>query len=399
VSGPARRPLAALVVGTTGLRRPGPDTWRTVAVTIGCVAVALGLAAALVAVSGGSPVEVVDALFTGSVADTAAWSQTLVKAAPLLLVALGACIANRAGVFNIGQEGQLMIGAMVGCYVALHLQGPGWLVVPVALAAAALGGGAWAGASAAMYYTRGTNVVVSTLLLTFIAMQVVQYAVNSPSLLQESGSGTGPARPQSDQVPEYLRLPTFGSYPDLTVGVGAILALVATIVLTVLLARSRWGFRLTMLGLNPMAARRAGIRAPRLGGSALVLSGAFAGLAGGVVLLETVFRLQPGLSNNLGWDGLLVALVARSRPGLAAPVAVLFGALRAGSTYLAATGVPAYIVDVVQAMLVLAFVIPPVLSALWSRRARDRRTAAGTGSPAAPAASATTMPADEGVTV
>ena len=376
VSAPARRPLAALVVGKGGLRRPGPDAWRTAAVTVACVGLALALAAALVAVSGGSPAEVVHALFTGSVADAAAWSQTIVNATPLLLVALGACIANRAGVFNIGQEGQLLIGAMVGCYVALHLQGPGWLVIPVAVAAAALGGGVWAGASAVMYYTRGTNVVVSTLLMTFIAAQVVQFAVNSPSLLQESRRGAGPARPQSDALPEYLRLPALGHYPGLTVGVGAILAVVATVVLSILLARSRWGFRLTMLGLNPLAARHAGIRAPRLGGSALVLSGAFAGLAGGIVLMGTVFRLQPALSNNFGWDGLLVALVARSRPGLALPVAVLFGALRAGSGYLAATGVPSYIVDVVQALLVLAFVVPPVLSALWSRRARDRRSAA-----------------------
>src|SRR4051794_32075653 len=197
---PARRPLAALVVGTGGLRRPGPDTWRTVAVTVGCVAVALALAAALVAVSGGSPVEVVDALFTGSIADSAGWSQTLVNAAPLLLVALGACIANRAGVFNIGQEGQLLIGAMVGCFVALRLQGPGWLVITAALVAAAAGGGAWSGISAAMYYTRGVNVVVTTLLLTFIAAQVVQFAVLRPWLLQESGIGDGPARPQSDAV-------------------------------------------------------------------------------------------------------------------------------------------------------------------------------------------------------
>lgn len=384
-----RRPLASYVVGASGIRRPGADAWRTTAVTLLCLAIAVGLSAALVAFSGGSPVEVVDALFTGSVADPAAWSQTLVNATPLLLVALGACIANRAGVFNIGQEGQLLIGAMVGCYVALHLTGPGWLVIPVALGAAALGGGAWSGISAAMYYTRGTNVVVSTLLLTFIGAQVVQFAVVSPSILQEAGMGSGPARAQSDALPEYLRLPSLGEYPDLAVGAGFIVAVVATVVLAVLLARSRWGFRLNMLGFNPLAARHAGIRASRLGGSALVLSGAFAGLAGGVILMGTVFRLQPAMANNFGWDGMLVALVARSRPGLALPVAVLFGALRAGSSFLAATGVPDYLVDVVQALLVLAFVIPPLVSAAWGRRARGRQAAASVASaqPVAPTAS------------
>jgi simple sugar transport system permease protein len=351
--------------------------------TVLCLAVAVGLSGALVALSDGSPAEVVDALWTGSLADAAGWSQTLVNATPLLLVALGACIANRAGVFNIGQEGQLLIGAMVGCYVALHLQGPGWMVIPVALAAAALGGGAWSGISAAMYYTRGTNVVVSTLLLTFIGAQVVQFAVISPSILQEQGVGGGIARPQSDALPEYLRLPSFGEYPDLAVGVGFVVAAVATVVLAVLLARSRWGFRLNMLGFNPLAARHAGIRASRLGGSALVISGAFAGLAGGVLLMGTVFRLQPAMANNFGWDGMLVALVARSRPGLALPVALLFGALRSGASFLAATGVPDYLVDVVQALLVLAFVVPPMLSAAWSRRAAGR-AASTTAPPAQP---------------
>src|SRR3712207_4145617 len=166
--------------------------------------------------------------------------------------------------------------------------------------------------------------------------------------MQETGIGNGPARPQSDAVPDHVRLASFGQYPDLTVGVGIVLAAVATVVLAVLLDRSRWGFRLTMLGFNPLAARHAGIRASRLGGSALVLSGAFAGLAGGVILLGTVFRLQPAISDNVGWDGLLVALVAHSRPGLALPVAVLFGGLRAGSGFLAATGVPDHLVDVIQ---------------------------------------------------
>ncbi|MGY1741343.1 MULTISPECIES: ABC transporter permease [unclassified Blastococcus] len=393
-TGSPRRPLVSHVVGSTGLRRPSADAWRTAGITVACVAVAVGLAALLVTIADGSPSEVVDALYTGSIADAAGWSQTLVNAAPLLLVALGACIANRAGVFNIGQEGQLLIGAMVGCFVALRLQGPGWLVITVALVAAAAGGGVWSGISAAMYYTRGVNVVVTTLLLTFIAAQVVQFAVLSPSLLQETGIGNGPARPQSDAVPEYLRLASFGEYPDLTIGVGVILAVVATVVLAVLLGRSRWGFRLNMLGFNPLAARHAGIRASRLGGSALVLSGAFAGLAGGVILMGTVFRLQPAISNNFGWDGLLVALVARSRPGLALPVAVLFGGLRAGSSYLAATGVPDYLVDVIQALLVLAFVVPPVLSAMWGRRIRNRSAL-----PTPPARPSAAAPAKEEVPV
>jgi general nucleoside transport system permease protein len=342
--------------------------------TLGCLAVAVALSALLVALSGGSPVAVVQALYAGSFSGPAAWSQTLVNATPLLLVALGSCVANRAGVFNIGQEGQLIVGAMAGCYVALHLAGPGWVVVPVALAVAALGGGAWAGISGVMHYTRGTNIIVSTLLLTFVGVQLVQFAVNSPAVLQQSVRTGGTVSAQSDLLPEYLRLGSFGEYPGLAVGYGFLVAIVATAVLAVLLGRSRWGFRIRMLGFNPLAARHAGIRASRLGGGALALSGAFAGLAGGIILMGTVFRLQPAMANNFGWDGMLVALVARGNPVLAVPVALVFGALRSGASYLATTGVPDYLVDIVQALIVLAFVVPPVLAATARLRARHRGT-------------------------
>lgn len=375
--------LAALTGGSGfALRRPGRETWRTAGVTVVAVAVAVGLSVLLVAVSGGSPSSVIHALYTGSVASRSAWSQTLVNAAPLLLVALGACIGNRAGVFNIGQEGQLIVGAMVGCWVALHLAGPGWVVIVLALGAAALGGAVWAGASAVAYYKRGTNVVVSTLLMTFVGLQLVNFSLNKQWLLQQKRTHEGTLTAQSDMLPPYLQLPNWGQAGGLTVGAGFILAVVATAVLGLLINRSRWGFRLRMLGLNPIAARHAGIRAPRLGGSALALSGAFAGLAGGVILMGTVYRLQPALANNFGWDGLLVALVARSKPLLALPVAVLFGALRAGASFLAATGVPNYLVDIVQALLVLAFVVPPVLSAVLAQRSRDRQASLPRPTPA-----------------
>jgi ABC-type uncharacterized transport system permease subunit len=335
--------------------------------TVVAVAIAVLASMGLVAATGGSPIDAARALYTGSVSDAGSWGQTLTAAAPLLLVALGACISNRAGVFNIGQEGQLLIGAAAGCYVALHLALPGVLLMILSLGAAALAGGAWAGASAVMNYTRGVNVVVSTLLMSFLAIQLVSFAVSVPWLLQEPRSNaTDIASPESPILPEAVRIPGFGNYPGLVVGGGLVLAIICTLLLAVALGRSRWGFRLNMLGLNPMAARHAGVRASRLGGSALMLSGAFAGLGGAVILFGSVFRLQPALSNNFGWDGLLVALIARSRPIAAIPVAVLFGALRSGSSFLASTGVPNYLVDVVQSLLVLAFVVPPVVARVRS---------------------------------
>jgi simple sugar transport system permease protein len=370
--------MARSLPNVAQLMRPSGRSVQVALLTVVAVAIALLAATGLVAATGGSPLDAAQALYSGSVSNLSAWNQTLATATPLLLVALGACISNRAGIFNIGQEGQLLLGAAAGCYVALHLALPGVIVMILSLLAAAAAGGVWAGASAVMNYTRGVNVVVSTLLMSFLAIQLVSYSVNVPWLLQEPrASASSTASPESALLPDSVRIPGFGNEPSLVINGGLILAIVLTAVLALLLRNSRWGFRLNMLGLNPLAARHAGVRASIWGGSSLMLSGAFAGLAGGVILAGQVFRLQPALSNNFGWDGLLVALIARSRPWAAVPVALLFGALRSGSSFLAATGVPNYLVAVVQSLLVLAFVVPPVLATVRSRGRSEAPVAAG----------------------
>ncbi|MGP4022841.1 ABC transporter permease [Actinomadura sp. 3N407] len=366
---------------------PGAGGAQVAMATAVAVALALAVSSALVAATGGSPAGAVTALYDGSLSSPAAVSSTLLYAAPLLLVAVGTCVCVRAGVFNLGQEGQVLIGALAGAGVGLRLALPGPALLVIALIAAALAGGAWAGISSLMHRFRGVNIVVSTLLMTFLAQQLVSYAVNTPWLLQETRLGNATVSPQSNRLPENGLLGSFGEYPGLQVNGGLLLALVAAVVIAVLIARSRWGFRLTMLGLNPRAARHAGVRVAALSGTALAVSGAFAGVAGAVLLASPVGtnRLQGGISNNIGWDGLLVALVARNRPLMAIPVALLFGVLRSGGGFLASTGVPHFLVDVVKSLLVLAFVVPPVLTEALRRRRESRRggTDADTAAPKA----------------
>ncbi|GAA3955300.1 ABC transporter permease [Actinomadura viridis] len=370
--GPGRRLITYLEPGGLGGGLPTAGT------TVLAVAVALVLSSLLVAATGGSPSDAVRALFEGSLGGSTAWSSTLLYTAPLLLVAVGACISTRAGVFNLGQEGQLLIGALAGAWVALRLAVPGPALLLIALVAAMVAGGAWAGLSSLMHRWRGVNIVVSTLLMTFLAQQLVAFAVTTPWLLQETRLGNATVSPQSNKLPEGALLGSLGQYPNLQINGGLLIALLAAVVIAVLIARSRWGFRLTMLGLNPRAARHAGVRVAAMAGAALALSGAFAGLAGAILLTSPVGtnRLQAGISTNIGWDGLLVALVARNRPLLAIPVALLFGVLRSGGGFLAATGVPAFLVDVVKSLLVLAFVIPPVAVAAVRRRKEARRASA-----------------------
>ncbi|WP_371572994.1 ABC transporter permease [Streptomyces sp. NBC_01314] len=359
----ARRVLALL--------RPGPGGWIVAGLTVVLVAVAAGASALLLVLTGGSPSASAAAIWTGSLANATGWTTTLLNAAPLLLVAVGACICVSAGTFNIGQEGQVLIGGLTGAWVGLRLALPGPTLVVVVLIAAAVGGGAWAALSALMLRLRGVNIPVSTLLMTFLAIQLVTFAVSTPGLLQESAQGSsGIADAASNPVPANAQLGGFGQYPSVQLNVGLLIALVAAVGVAVVLNRSRWGFRVRMVGLNPLTARHTGIRVAALGGFALALSGAFAGLAGGLLLISPVGtnRLQAGLSDNFGWDGLLVALVARNRPLATIPVSLAFAVLRAGGDFLSATGVPYFLVDVVKALLVLAFVAPPVLVDLFRRR-------------------------------
>ncbi|WP_079077231.1 ABC transporter permease [Streptomyces sp. Root369] len=358
----ARRFLARL--------RPGPGSRLVVGLTVVLVALAAGASALLLLLTGGSPSASASAIWTGSLADATGWTTTLLNAAPLLLVAVGACVCASAGTFNIGQEGQVLIGGLAGAWVGLRLALPGPMLVVVVMIAAAVGGGAWAALSALMLRYRGVNVPVSTLLMTFLAIQLVTFAVSTP-WLQESAQGTsGIADAASNPLPANARLGGFGQYPSVQLNSGLFIALVAAVGVALVLSRSRWGFRVRMLGLNPLTAKHTGVRVAALGGFTLALSGALAGLAGGLLLVSPIGtnQLQAGLSDNFGWDGLLVALVARNRPLVAVPVSLVFAVLRAGGDFLSATGVPYYLVDVVKALLVLAFVAPPVLVDLFRRR-------------------------------
>ncbi|WP_439680206.1 ABC transporter permease [Embleya sp. MST-111070] len=349
-------------------RRPRLADLGTPLLYLLSLSTALALAGLLIALVGQSPWDAANAMYDGSLADGAAIGQSIDQAAPLLLVAVGSVIAARAGIFNIGQEGQLLVGAAVGAAIALFTPGPGPLVLILALLGAAVGGALWAGIAALLFYWRGVAVVISTLLLIFVANQAVSYTVNSPSLLREKAVAGQVTTSQTDMLAESVWLPRIGEYPDFNIGAGIFIALVSAVGTSLVLVRTRLGFRLRMLGLNPKAAHRAGVGAVLVGGGALLASGAFAGLAGGVMLTGNGHRMQDGFADNVGFDGLLVALVARDKPLLAVPVALFFGALRAGGGFLSATGVPRYIVAVVTALMVLATVFPAAYAEVRRRR-------------------------------
>lgn len=367
--------MTDVVIPRSGMTDERRQRLTSALVYIGLVAAAilsaLALAALILALADRPAGEAFELLARGSVGSTAAIVTSLNHTAPILVVAIGACIAGRAGLMNIGQEGQVLLGATFGVVVGTTLSGPSWMMVPIVLAGAALGGAAWAGIAAVLRYVSNVNEVVSTLLLNLLAVAFVSYLVNQPSLLQENipQGSIQAASPQTDAIDRAAQLPALLSGRGYRLHAGVLIGVVLAVVVAFLLARSRWGFRLRMFGHNPRAARRAGVRPIVMGASALVLSGAFAGLAGGIVLSGTAMRVTPAVAGNFGWEGLLVALVARYNAVTAIVVAFLFGALRAGGGSLAASGVDSSIVGVIQALIVLAVMLP----ALYMQRRRSRR--------------------------
>lgn len=343
-----------------------------VALYAGSVACALLLSALLVEATGGSWRPVLDALIDGSFRGPGRWGQTLGAAAPMLLVALGTIVSARAGLVNIGQEGQLLIGVAFAVFFGFRIGGPGPVNIVVVLIAGAVGGAVWAGVAGVLRFWRGVPEVLSTLLLVTVAGQAVAFGLKHQSLLLAPEANRGNRNQVSEQLAENSRLPNLHLFGN-DVPSAAFIAVGLAVVLAFTISRTVWGFRLRMLGRNPRAARRAGVSERQYGMMALLIGGAFAGLAGAVMLAGGGFqfgnfRLVPGFSASIGWTGLLVALVAREKALAAIPVAVVFGALRTGSGFVGSTGVEGRITDVIQGLLVLALLVPPALMFVRDRR-------------------------------
>jgi len=321
------------------------------------------LLVALLALGGYDVTAALAALWRGSVGSTyALFSATLVRATPLLLAGLAVALAFRAGVWNIGAEGQLLAGA-TGAIAATALPLPGPIRLVLAMLFAALAGALWA-LPAALLRRRGVLEVISTIMLNFVALNLVGYLVRGP--LQEPTH----AYPQSPTIDAAARLPRIpGSRLHLGVGV----AFAAAVALGIVLRRSAWGFRVRAVGANAGAAASAGlIDVPRVALEVFLVSGALAGLAGGIEATGVTYALYEGLSPGYGYTAIAVALLARLDPLFVVPSALLFGALEAGATAMQRdAGVPSAFVTVVEGSLVLLVLLLPTATRAWADR--DRR--------------------------
>ena len=329
------------------------NAWRTILVQVVAVLLALLIGAVLLLISGANPIEAYAALFRGAFGSPIAIGRTLEKATPLIFSGLAVAFAFKAGMFNIGAQGQLLFGAITAAFLGFALHGlPPIIHMPLALIGGALAGGAYAYIPGALKAYRGVHEVITTIMLNYIAINITDYLADGP--WKDTSPGNVVARtPNIDPAAVIGKL---GPVP-----IGFIIAILAAFVVWWLLQKTTVGFEIRMVGLNPSAARYAGIKVAKTLILTMVISGFLAGMGGAVETLGVVHRYQPGFNVGLGFDGITVAMLGKTNPFGVIPAAILVGAMKAGSAEMQfSSGVAKEITDVIQA-LILFFVAADVI--------------------------------------
>ena len=325
------------------------------------ISVAAVLAAALVGLVlifalGVSVSEAIAAFIDGTLGTPYAIAASVNRSIAFALVGIGFVIANRANLVNVGGEGQIAVGGIAATAVALygHVDGlPAGLAFILPLLAAVLAGMLWGSIAGILKIKAGTNEVISTLLLSFIAVWLLYWCVQSPQLLRKPMTSSA-TLPESLEIPEASKLPLLTGDFSFPLHIGLPITVVIAIIAGIVLAKTLFGLQLRAVGFNPVAASRAGISYARMVMISLATAGALGGLAGGFMLLGEQYVLKNGFSSGYGFDGLVAGLLARGSVVGVIAAALLFGFLRSGGINMEmVAGVPTALVMVIQGLIVV----------------------------------------------
>jgi ABC-type uncharacterized transport system permease subunit len=308
---------------------------------------AFGILILAVWAAGVSPLEAGGKLIEGSMGTPGAISGTLRELTPLILAGIAVFLALKAGLFNIGVEGQLVMGAVSAAFVALQIPGPAGMFLAIVVGAAA--GALWALPAGLIKAYRGGHEVITTIMLNNVAGFLTTALVAGPLKAPGQESTTTATLPNSSMLPSVYDV------VPLQISSALLLALVMLVMLAVWFKRSVAGFELSLVGANPRAAQLAGVNTSRTVVSAMVVSGAIGGVAGAVQVLAYEGRFFSGFSPGYGFDALGVALLAGGSAFGILPAALLFGILAKGGTSLQIMGVPKGITLIVLGLLILVF--------------------------------------------
>ena len=319
------------------------------------------------------------ALFQGSVfnprgnsaaAQFAPFMETLTIATPLITAGLGVALAFRAGLFNIGAQGQIIMAGILAAWAGFALHLPMGLHLLLVLVAGIIGGALWGGLVGVLKARTGAHEVILTIMFNYIALYFLRYLLNTPAFQRPGESN--PISPILDPSAVYPQI--FGSQYRLHLGF--ILAIGATVLVWWLLNRSTVGFEFRAVGANPQAAQTAGINVSRSTILVMAMAGALAGLSGVAQVAGTEKVLTDGVAATYGFDAITVALLGRSTPWGTFAAGLLFGAFRAGAVQMQIqTGTPIDIVLVVQSLIVLFIAAPPLVRAVFGLNPRRKKPA------------------------
>ncbi|MDB5858111.1 MAG: transporter permease [Ramlibacter sp.] len=340
------------LVATWQRVRPGP----ALGVSLLSVLAALLIGCVLVALMGVNVKEAVAAFADGAWGSPYALAASVNRALVLMLVGLGFVLAERANLTNVGGEGQIAVGGIAATALALW---PPVATLPfgfaflVPLLGACLAGAFWGAIPGVLKVKAGTNEVISTLLLSFIAVWLVYGSVQSEKLLRRPMT-TSATLPESLEIPDPTRLPLLGGDAGMPLHAGLIIGIALAIVVALVLGWTVLGLKLRAAGLNPRAARRAGMAIDRLTIGVLCAAGALGGLAGACMLQGEQYTLKAGFSSGYGFDGLVVGLLARGSVAGVVAGSLMFGFLRSGGINMEMVAqVPTALVVVIQGLIIV----------------------------------------------
>jgi ABC-type uncharacterized transport system permease subunit len=338
------------------------------------VAICIGLAGGAIAIAliGGSILDTYTQMWHGAFGNFYFLTNTLTRATPLILVGLGVSIAFRAGFFNLGSEGQMILGALTAALIALYLPGPALLKLLAAALGGILAGGAWSALAGWLDARFNMNLIITTLLLNYIAALFAGYLVAYP-LMDKTGSA---ALAQTRMIDKSLWLPKL--FQGMSMHAGFIVAIALAILLFLFIKYTVMGYEIRMLGYNPLFAAYGGIKRGRLMLVSMFASGGFAGLAGAIEVLGVQYRYVDGMVTAPGyaWSGIMATLLSGSHPLGTAIAAVLLAALQTGGMGVERnTNIPLEISSVIQSLLIL-FITAKFSYSFWKRRKGGKGNAA-----------------------
>lgn len=369
------------------LSQIGTDPLAAIAGAVGGVINGYG---AMLAGALGDPTRILTALQGGTERQIATairpLTETLVAATPLIFVGLAVAISFRTGMFNIGGDGQLIMGALGATTVAIAFQTSGTpmlMILVLSIVAGTLSGALWGFIPGFLKARTGAHEVITTIMLNYIAAQVVLFALRG-EFLRNPGAG---GQPISKVMTPWVDVPSIITLPAIRLDYGFVVALLMAVFVSWLLFRTTKGFELRAAGFNMTAARYAGMSA---GGSmmlAMALSGGLAGMGGGFMVIGTVGQLSNDLSGGIGFNAIALALLASLRPSGVVAAALLFGALTTGGKVMGIeSGIPFDLLFFIMAMVIMFVAAPGLIRSIWRVKVAGPAPEVASVAPTAPAA-------------